>query len=372
MLSKRLESVLSSAVKEVKRRNHEYLTLEHLLYAILLEESGRDIMVNCGVNVIRLKHQLERFFIDHMEILPDDTPSEVVQTLGVQRVLQRAILQIQSAGKDKVRVGDVLAALFEEEDSYAVYFLKSHGVTRLDVLDYISHGGGKPDTPDSWSAPGGPIPAREVGEPERPVREGDSMLDQFTTDLTERARKGEIDPLIGRDNEIQRAVQVLSRRRKNNPLFVGDPGVGKTAMAEGLALRIVAGEVPQEFLETRIFALDMGSMLAGTKYRGDLRGPDEGRDQGVVRHPRGHPLRRRNSHHRGRGSHHGRNNGCLQHLKARAAVRTDALHRLHHLRGIQEPLREGPRAVAPVPEDRRARAHGGRDRGHPEGPGPAL
>ncbi|MBU1001520.1 MAG: ATP-dependent Clp protease ATP-binding subunit ClpA [Proteobacteria bacterium] len=279
MLSKRLENVLSSAVKEVKRRNHEYLTLEHLLYAMLLEETGRDIMVNCGVNVIRLKHQLERFFIDHMEILPDDTPSEVVQTLGVQRVLQRSILQIQSASRDKVRVGDVLAALFEEEDSYAVYFLKSHGVTRLDVLDYISHGGGKAEGGGGWSLPGAPGQPREEGAPERPVREGDSMLEQFTADLTERARKGEIDPLIGREQEILRAVQVLSRRRKNNPLFVGDPGVGKTALAEGLALRIVEGLVPEEFLQTRIFALDMGSMLAGTKYRGDF----EARLKGVIK-----------------------------------------------------------------------------------------
>ena len=287
MLSKRLENVLGAAVKEVKRRNHEYLTLEHLLYAMLLEEAGRDIMVNCGVNVIRLKHQLERFFIDHMEIMPDDSSGEVVQTLGVQRVLQRAILQIQSAGKDKVGVGDVLAALFEEEDSYAVYFLRSHGVTRLDVLDYISHGGGKEASLD-WGA-GGPsaagpqgipgAPGRPTAVPETGSPKGDSMLEQFTVDLTQRAREGGIDPLIGRDHEIRRAVQVLARRRKNNPLFVGDPGVGKTAMAEGLALRIIEGRVPETFKESRIFALDMGAMLAGTKYRGDF----EARMKGVIK-----------------------------------------------------------------------------------------
>ncbi|WP_461209972.1 ATP-dependent Clp protease ATP-binding subunit ClpA [Desulfocurvus sp. DL9XJH121] len=278
MLSKRLENVLGSAVKEVKRRNHEYLTLEHLLYALLLEEAGRDIMVNCGVNVIRLKHQLERFFIDHMEILPDDSSTEVVQTLGVQRVLQRAILQIQSAGRDEVRVGDVLAALFEEEDSYAVYFLRSHGVTRLDVLDYISHGGGK-EPRSGWDAPGLPGKPASAPEAERPGVEGGGMLEQFTTDLTERAREGGIDPLIGRGHEIGRAVQVLSRRRKNNPLFVGDPGVGKTALAEGLALRIVEGKVPEDFRQARIFALDMGAMLAGTKYRGDF----EARMKGVIK-----------------------------------------------------------------------------------------
>lgn len=279
MLSKRLENVLSAAVKEVKRRSHEYLTLEHLLYAVLLEETGRDILVNCGVNVIRLKHQLERFFIDHMEILPEDHEGEVVQTLGVQRVLQRAILHIQNAGKEKVDVGDVLAALFEEDDSYAVYFLRSHGVTRLDILEYISHGlgsanpwGGAP--PDDQPSPGKPYSA----PPDDMRKENGSMLEQFTVDLVEKARAGDIDPLIGRDGEIERTVQILARRRKNNPLFVGDPGVGKTALAEGLALRIVDGEVPEAFADVRIFALDMGAMLAGTKYRGDF----EARMKGVL------------------------------------------------------------------------------------------
>ncbi len=282
MLSKQLETVLSSAVKEVRRRSHEYLTLEHLLYGVLLEESGRDILVNCGVNVIRLKHQLERFFIDHMEVLPDDAAADVVQTLGVQRVLQRAILQIQSAGRDEVRVGDVLAALFEEDDSYAVYFLKSHGVSRLDILEYIAHGSGGVSGPGAgWDRPqGAPLPGREAGPgkgAEGP--EGGSMLEQFTVDLSARAQRGEIDPLIGREAEVRRTVQVLSRRRKNNPLFVGDPGVGKTALAEGLALRIHEGDVPQSFKDTRVFSLDMGALLAGTKYRGDF----EARLKGVIK-----------------------------------------------------------------------------------------
>jgi ATP-dependent Clp protease ATP-binding subunit ClpA len=275
MLSKRLERVLSAAVKEVKRRHHEYLTLEHLLYALLLEQGGRDILVNCGVNVIRLKHQLERFFIDNMEILPDKTTTEVVQTLGVQRVLQRAILQMQSSGKEKVEVGDVLAALFEEDDSYAVYFLKSHGVSRLDILEYISHGTpGEEDWNQGESGLGGKPCEGECG-----AKPGQgSMLSQFTVNLVERAKAGHIDPLIGRENELARTIQVLSRRRKNNPLFVGDPGVGKTAMAEGLALRIVRGEVPDSFREAQIFTLDMGALLAGTKYRGDF----EARMKGVI------------------------------------------------------------------------------------------
>jgi len=268
MLSKKLERVLTNAVKEVKRRHHEYLTLEHLLYAMLLEEMGRDILVHCGVNVVRLKHQLERFFTDHMETLPLDTETEVVQTLGVQRVLQRAIMQMQSSGKQQVEVGDVLASMFDEEDSYAVYYLKSHGVTRLDVLEYISHGGGRETQP---------VEGAGAGE-ESQGKTGGSALEQYTVDLVDKARKGEIDPLIGRDQELTRTIHVLLRRRKNNPIFVGDPGVGKTALAEGLALRIVKGDVPESFRDTQIYALDMGALLAGTKYRGDF----EARLKGVL------------------------------------------------------------------------------------------
>jgi len=266
MLSKRLEKVLTTAVKEVKRRNHEYLTLEHLLYAMVLDDSGRAILGNCGANIVRLKNQLERFFIDQLEVLPQETTSEVVQTLGVQRVLQRAIMQMQSSGKERVEVGDVLAAFFDEEDSYAVYYLKSQGVTRLDVLEYISHGHGG----DEW----GKEEAGEAGDAKtaggKDPKAGGSALEQFTVNMVEKAAAGEIDPLIGRKEELERTIQVLNRRRKNNPIFVGDPGVGKTAIAEGLALKIMSGEVPEAFLNAEVFALDMGALLAGTKYRGDF------------------------------------------------------------------------------------------------------
>ena len=271
MLSKRLENVLTVAVREVRRRHHEYLTLEHLLYALLQEDQGKDILSNCGVNIDRLSHQLERFFMEHMEVMPENTSTEVVQTLGVQRVLQRAILQMQGSGKNKVEVGDVLAALFEEDDSYAVYYLKSHGITRLDILEYISH---SMPREDDWQPTGGPFPGPgKTFEPQGPgaeTKKSNTALGQFTVNLVERARAGQIDPLIGRDEELKRTVQVLARRRKNNPLFVGDPGVGKTAMAEGLALKIVREEVPQSFRNATIYALDMGSLLAGTKYRGDF------------------------------------------------------------------------------------------------------
>ncbi len=277
MLSKRLENVLTSAVRTVRRRNHEYLTLEHLLFALAEEETGRDILVNCGVDVNRLLQQLERFFQDHLEVMSGSTSSEVVQTLGVQRVLQRAILQMQSSGKSKVEVGDVIAAMFDEDDSYAVYFLKSHGVARLDVLEYISHGMPKDQ---EWRPEEEPSPQpleRKKDDSKADAKNG-KALEQFTHDLVEQAQEGRIDPLIGRNPELERTVQVLARRRKNNPLFVGDPGVGKTAMAEGLALRIANGDVPESFLDARIFALDMGALLAGTKYRGDF----EVRMKGVI------------------------------------------------------------------------------------------
>ncbi|NHZ47904.1 ATP-dependent Clp protease ATP-binding subunit ClpA [Nitratidesulfovibrio liaohensis] len=270
MIGRRLEAALTAAVNDVRTRNHEFLTLEHLLYAITGEDAGKHILEAVGVDVKSLRLRLETFFATHLEPLPADTPTEVVQTLGVQRVLQRAIRHMQSAGKGAVEIGDVLAAIFEEDDAYATYFLKSQGVTRLDVLQHISHGapqGG--DGEDGGDADG------EVGSADTPRIDA---LEKFTVDLTARAREGRIDPLIGRVKELERTIQVLARRRKNNPLYVGDPGVGKTAIAEGLALRVAGGDVPEEFRDVRIFALDMGALLAGTKYRGDF----EQRLKGVI------------------------------------------------------------------------------------------
>ncbi|MGE4194733.1 MAG: ATP-dependent Clp protease ATP-binding subunit ClpA [Pseudodesulfovibrio sp.] len=274
MLSKELESALTSAVNEVKRRNHEFLTLEHLLYAISIEEQGEEILEACGAEMERLRDQLGRFFVENMEPLPEGTESEVIQTLGVRRVLQRAVWQKKASGKSTVEVGDVLAAMFDEEDSYAVYFLRTHDVSRLDILEFISHG---MSMREDWN---------DLGD--EPARKGDSLddrsgekkspLEEFTVNLTDRAAQGLIDPLIGRAAELERTVQVLARRRKNNPIFVGDPGVGKTAMAEGLALMIVEGNVPKEFVNAEVYGLDMGALLAGTKYRGDF----EARLKGVL------------------------------------------------------------------------------------------
>ena len=282
MLSKGLENALTTAVGEVKKRNHEYLTLEHLLYALSHERSGELIIRSCGGDVGKLKGQLEQFFAENLESLPENTETEVIQTLGVRRVLQRAVWQKRASGKDVVQVGDVLAAMFDEEDSYAVYFLRSQDVSRLDVLEYISHGMGSDDLfeeqpksslADSERAVPGAMPGLAPRRDEKT-----SSLDEFTVNLTERAAQGKIDPLIGRESELERTVQVLARRRKNNPIFVGDPGVGKTAMAEGLALLISEKKTPREFHSAQIFALDMGALMAGTKYRGDF----EGRLKGVL------------------------------------------------------------------------------------------
>ncbi len=277
MLSKGLESVLTNAFHEVKRRRHEYLTLEHLLYAMTRESAGTDVLDACGANVEKLRDQLETFFREHMDTLPDDAENDVVQTLGVRRVMQRAVWQKQSSGKEIVHVGDVIAAMFEEEDSFAVYFLNSQGISRLDVLEYISHGnpldGEDPSRGLDGDDEASPAPGRP-GQAPRPGQEGQrerkSPLEEFTRNLTERARQGKIDPIIGRAAELERTVQVLARRRKNNPILVGDPGVGKTALAEGLALLIAEGRVPEQFKSAEVYALDMGALIAGTKYRGDF------------------------------------------------------------------------------------------------------
>jgi len=262
MLSRDLEKIFALAVREVRSRHHEFLTLEHVLYAYLLDTKGKNLLYNCGVNVSRLRNQLERYFVEHMEVYPQGQAKEVIQTLSVQRVLQRAIVHVQSAEKGKVELGDFLAAVMDEEDSYAVYYLKSQGVERLDVLEYISHGRAKEQEACSSCQ----------------QKEKNTALQKYTQNLSERAKCGDIDPLIGRSQELERTIQILSRRRKNNPLFVGDPGVGKTALAEGLALRIAEATVPEPFLETDIYALDMGALLAGTKFRGDF----ESRLKGII------------------------------------------------------------------------------------------
>ena len=272
MINKELSATLGFAVKEAKRRRHEYVSIEHILFAILNDTTGIEIVENCGGDVDNLIDSLENFFEEKIERIPDGDDYVLQQTIGFQRVIQRAVNHARSAEKQEVAVADVLASIFLEKDSHAEYFLRREGVTRLDVLNYISHSVAKdPFTDDS----GGLM---RPGKEERDRRQKSNPLELFTLNLIELAAEGKLDPLIGREAELERTMQVLCRRRKNNPVFVGDPGVGKTAMAEGLAQKIQKGEVPDLLEDMEIFSLDLGGLLAGTKFRGDF----EQRLKGVI------------------------------------------------------------------------------------------
>ncbi len=267
MFSQEVQITFTLAVREAQRRQHEYLTTEHVLYAILFEESGQDIIRNCGGNLEGLRELLEEFFIAHLDTLPGEQESVPEQTIGLQRVLQRTVLHQQSAGKKEITVGDVLAAILEEKSSHAARLLESQGISRLDVLNFVAHGVAK--VPRGQGDDPRPV-SPQSDETAAPAKGGRDPLASFTINLLERARAGKIDPLIGRSRELERTTQVLCRRRKNNPIFVGEPGVGKTALAEGLALMIHREEVPDLLREFEIYSLDMGALLAGTKFRGDF------------------------------------------------------------------------------------------------------
>ena len=261
MISKELSETLGFAVREAKRRRHEYVCIEHLLFAILYDSEGIEIIENCGGNVESLKNAIELFLSQQMESVPEENEYVLQQTVGFQRVIQRAINHVRSAEKQQVAVSDILASIFQEKDSHAEYFLSSEGITRLDVLSYISHNVSKPVDKGL-----DPFVKTEKREKKRKT----DPLEAFTIDLVKYAALGKLDPLIGRDLEMERTIQVLCRRRKNNPIFVGDPGVGKTAMAEGLAIRINDGSIPELLKNVRIYSLDLGGLLAGTKFRGDF------------------------------------------------------------------------------------------------------
>lgn len=277
MISRELELTFAAAVKEAKARRHEFFTLEHLLYSLIHDVTGRRILYHCGADLDAMKAQLEKFFDERIEkITGRDDHQDPIQTIGVQRVLQRAIMHVHGAEKKEVDAGDILAAVFFEERSYAVHILKTHGISRLDVLNYISHGISKVGDMEPGQSGQEPSPSA-APETTREKRQA-SPLESFTVNLIQKATEGLIDPLIGREREIMRTLQILGRRSKNNPIFVGDPGVGKTAIAEGLALKIYHREVPEIFFNTEIYALDMGALLAGTKFRGDF----EARLKGVI------------------------------------------------------------------------------------------
>ena len=266
-ISRELEVTISLAINEARRRRHEFLCLEHVLHALLFDETVAEIVRQCGGDVKELQADLEEFLKENLEALPEDAGEvDPQQTLAFHRVLQRAAAHVQSAGKEVIETRNFFVALFREDNSHAVYLLEKHGVTRLDVLNYISHGISK--TPSDEEA--GPGSAQDGPDEDGEPRSAKDPLEAFTTNLVQKAQDGDIDPLIGREVEIERTIHVLCRRRKNNPIYVGDSGVGKTAIADGLALKISAGEVPDVLKEVRIYSLDMGSVLAGTKFRGQF------------------------------------------------------------------------------------------------------
>ncbi len=264
MLNKELEFTLNNAFREASDKHHEFMTVEHLLLALMDNSAAASVLRACGADVSFLKRELASFLDETTPVLSSEDSRETQPTLGFQRVLQRAVFHVQSAGREEVTGANVLVAIFGEPDSQAVYLLNAQSVSRLDVVNYISHGISK--------VSGGEEESEGFGQTDDDGGEAPSKspLESFATNLNERAKQGKIDPLIGRDEEVERTVQVLCRRRKNNPLFVGEAGVGKTAMAEGLAKRIVDGEVPEVLADCVVYSLDMGALLAGTKYRGDF------------------------------------------------------------------------------------------------------
>jgi ATP-dependent Clp protease ATP-binding subunit ClpA len=271
VLSNELEYCLNDAFHQAREARHEYLTVEHLLLAILDTPKVREILKACGVDLAKLKQELKEHLEQSTPKLEEAEDGEVQPTLGFQRVLQRAVFHVQSSGKKEVGVGNVLVAIFSEKQSHAVYLLSRHNVSRLDVVNYISHGLSKiaeEKTDKEEAAPDGERDAEGAG----------SALDKYATNLNRMAQEGRIDPLIGRKLEVERTIEILCRRRKNNPLYVGEAGVGKTAIAEGLARLIVEGKVPEVLSDCTIYSLDMGSLIAGTKYRGDF----EKRLKGVI------------------------------------------------------------------------------------------
>ncbi len=266
MIAQELEVSLHMAFVDARASRHEFITVEHLIAALLDNATAVEVLKACAVNIAELRAQLKNFINDNTPVVPGNDEVDTQPTLGFQRVIQRAIMHVQStsSGKKEVTGANVLVAIFGEKDSHAVYFLQQQGVTRLDVVNFISHGVRK-DQAEHVK------PAESTQETEDASSSGkESPLEQFTQNLNILAKQGKIDPLIGRDSEVERVIQVLCRRRKNNPLLVGEAGVGKTAIAEGLAWRIVKGDVPEILADATVYSLDMGALLAGTKYRGDF------------------------------------------------------------------------------------------------------
>ena len=296
MISRELQVTLQLAMTEASNRRHEYVCLEHLLYAMIHDVTASNILKRCGANLDALKRKLERYLNDQVEPMPPGENAAPRYALGVQRALQRAAVHTQSAGRNEINGASVLVAMFQEAESPALFFLQEQGVTRFDVINFISHGVSKVGEDELRDAGGVDEEAEEEDdahgegegdeEGERKLSPSKALL-TYAVNLTERAAAGKIDPLVGRKNELERAIHVLLRRRKNNPIFVGEAGVGKTALAEGLALAIHHGEVPQALKGVELYGLDMGALLAGTRFRGDF----EQRLKAVIKAVAGNPKR---------------------------------------------------------------------------------
>jgi ATP-dependent Clp protease ATP-binding subunit ClpA len=284
MIAQELEVSLHMAFVEARQQRHEFITVEHLLMALLDNPSAAEVLRACSANIDDLRKSLVQFIKENTPTVGGADEVDTQPTLGFQRVIQRAIMHVQSTGSGKKEVtgANVLVAIFGEKDSHAVYYLHQQGVTRLDVVNFIAHGIKKADPPEPTKS--NDSSGSSEGEKEEGEGKG-SPLDQFTSNLNQLARDGKIDPLIGREHEVERVIQILCRRRKNNPLLVGEAGVGKTAIAEGLAWRITQGEVPEVLADATVYALDMGALLAGTKYRGDF----EQRLKGVLKQLKDQP-----------------------------------------------------------------------------------
>ena len=266
MIAQELEVSLHMAFMDARRKRHEFISVEHLLLAMIDNPSAADVLRACGAHLDQLKKQLTDFVNDHTPTVPGEQDVETQPTLGFQRVIQRAILHVQSSGKKEVTGANILVAIFGEKDSHSVYYLHQQGISRLDVVNFISHG----ITKQRSQEPAHDAREQTENSDEEASNTSGGALENYTQNLNALARDGKIDPLIGRETELERTVQILCRRRKNNPLLVGEAGVGKTAIAEGLARRIVNGDVPEVLAKATVYALDMGTLLAGTKYRGDF------------------------------------------------------------------------------------------------------
>ena len=280
MIAQELEVSLHMAFVEARQKRHEFITVEHLLLALLDNPSASEVLKACAAKNEELRKALGDFIVQHTPTVAGEGDVDTQPTLGFQRVIQRAILHVQSSGKKEVTGANVLVAIYGEKDSHAVYFLHQQGISRLDVVNYISHGISK-------TTPTGPN--KEESESEGGEAEASGgALESFTLNLNQHAIEGKIDPLIGREAELERVIQILCRRRKNNPLLVGEAGVGKTAIAEGLAKRVVDGQIPEILAKAQVYALDMGALLAGTKYPWRFRAAPEGRTQAAPRQSERH------------------------------------------------------------------------------------